>query len=98
MSAREETTATLKLVGPDRTFPLRLPPRWRPAPIERAVESLLVSRILARIPSERARAPRARSWILIPPGRRITRPSAYDFIRGGNWLSYSPSDHEHGAS
>lgn len=42
--------------------------------------------------------PAAVSGSLIPPGRRITRPSAYDFIRGSNWLSYSPSDHEHGAS
>lgn len=47
---------------------------------------------------QRAPAPRAVSGSLIPPGRRITRPSAYDFIRGSNWLSYSPSDHEHCAS
>jgi len=42
--------------------------------------------------------PPSRFWILIPPGRRITRAPAYDFIRGGNWLSYSPSDHERGTS
>lgn len=63
-----------KFVGPDRTFPLcfffTLNENHRVSP-----RSLVFSRIPVSAGST------SRFWILIPPGRRITRPSAYDFIR-----------------
>lgn len=43
--------------------------------------SLSVSLVFSRIPANAGST--SHFWILIPPGRRITRPSAYDFIRGG---------------
>lgn len=95
----EASLVGLLIVG----FPLRFPSRemrvlcvgrkssgFHPCP------SASLSYSLAN--SSRSAGPASRFWILIPPGRRITRPSAYDFIRSGNWLCYSPSDHERGAS
>lgn len=43
--------------------------------------SFSVSLVFSRIPANAGST--SHFWILIPPGRRITRPSAYDFIRGG---------------
>lgn len=99
MSGHERTSeSAAKLVGSRSYIPFTiLSAMGTSHRRERERESLLVSRILANSSERRLLLP-AVSGSLIPPGRRITRPSAYDFIRGSNWLSYSPSDHEHGAS